>query len=88
MKRLLQIGQAKRFSPVCVRRWRCSSSDRVNLENPIQCSMKSKVARMWVRGTQTSRSGPGHSDPASPILTQKRKTDFLAFVSERRKMRP
>ena len=30
MKRLLQMGHAKRFSPVCVRRCRCSSSDRVN----------------------------------------------------------
>ena len=31
MKRLLQTGHANRFSPVCVRRCRCSSSDRVNL---------------------------------------------------------
>lgn len=30
MKRLLHTGQAKRFSPVCVRRCLCSSSERVN----------------------------------------------------------
>lgn len=29
MKRLLQMGQANRFSPVCVRKCLCSSSDRV-----------------------------------------------------------
>ena len=29
MKRLLHIGQAKRFSPVCVRKCLCNSSDRV-----------------------------------------------------------
>ena len=30
MNRLPHSGHAKRFSPVCVRRWRCSSSERVN----------------------------------------------------------
>jgi hypothetical protein len=30
MKRLLHTGQAKRFSPVWVLRWRWSSSERVN----------------------------------------------------------
>jgi hypothetical protein len=30
MNRLLQTGQANRFSPVWVRKWRWSSSERVN----------------------------------------------------------
>lgn len=30
IKRLLQMGQANRFSPVCVRKCLCSSSERVN----------------------------------------------------------
>ncbi len=30
IKRLPHFGHAKRFSPVCVRKWRCNSSERVN----------------------------------------------------------
>ncbi len=30
IKRLPHFGHAKRFSPVCVRIWRCNSSERVN----------------------------------------------------------
>ena len=46
---LLHVGQANRFSPVCVRRWRCNSSDRVNRfpqNNQLQTKGRSPVCHL------------------------------------------
>lgn len=43
VKRLEQSGQGKRFSPVCVRWWRASSSERANfLSHPGQSQAKGR----------------------------------------------
>ena len=51
MKRLLHTGQAKRFSPVWVRRWRCNSSERVKRlpqKSQLQTNGRSPVCqRRW-----------------------------------------
>lgn len=51
INRLLQTWQANRFSPVWVRKWRCNSSDRVNLfpqNSQLQTKGRSPVCqRKW-----------------------------------------
>ena len=57
MNRLLHSGHMNRFSPVWVRRWRWSSSERVNLfpqNNQLQTN-----GRSWLKIEQVTVSGGG-----------------------------
>lgn len=62
MKRLLHTGHANRFSPVCVRRWRCSSSLRVNRfpqKSQLHTNGRSPVCHLW---SETHVSEVGNTD--------------------------